>query len=360
VVQGLLPHSVVRREVRRFLACARDGHGDASEIVDDHAVPRASRAARVFMALAYAAVDLRPAAIRRFSRLAEHPEDGGSRTVLARLVGADVRDRINFQPRPGRRRARVFDVFPFNDELDLLDLRLHEMAEWVDLFVVVESRLTFTGRPKPLHFQQSAGRYAAYADKIRHIVVEDYPDHIDSAWAREFYQRDMGLAALKGRCLEEDLVLISDVDEIVARSALEGFDGEFASLRMEQHRYFLNYRRRLARHEQTGLTSVWRARYLKDLGLSYARHGLPRLRGRPRIFDAGWHFTSISDAAGLVEKMQNSSHQEFNRFDRPHFESLLAMIRNGADEPGWSRVELDESFPAYIREHRAELARLLL
>ncbi len=170
----------------------------------------------------------------------------------------------------------------------------------------------------------------------------------------------MALKALNGVCAPDDLILVTDVDEIVSRAAVEGFDGEFATLKMEQSRFFLNYRRVLPRERQLGLTSIWKASYLPTVGLSYARTVLPSMPGRPKLFDAGWHFSSALSAEGAGEKMKDVSHQQYASLDRAHFEQLFAQIRNGQPEPGWARVEIDESFPAYVREHQAEFKRLLL
>lgn len=53
---------------------------------------------------------------------------------------------------------RAYDCFIFWKELDLLDLRLHELADAVDYFVLAEATHTFSGHPKPLHFAQHRGK----------------------------------------------------------------------------------------------------------------------------------------------------------------------------------------------------------
>jgi hypothetical protein len=290
-VRGLLPSLSDAREIGRFVRCVGDG-GPSGEVLGADGEARAGGATLGFMALAYMAAGRPSAAIKRFGRLARHPEDAGSRLALSRCVSREALARIGlrYASTPG---GRIFDVFPFHNEVEMLDLRLREMGDWVDRFVIVESTLSFTGRAKPLTFQENRARYAAFADKIVHVVVDDFPSFVMHAWAREFWQRDMGLRALSGLCAPDDLVLISDVDEIVDRRAVEAFAGEFAALKMEQSRYFLNYRRVLPRGEQLGLTSIWRGRYLQTMGLSYARTALNFLPGRPKMLDAGWHFSSI-------------------------------------------------------------------
>ena len=67
--------------------------------------------------------------------------------------------------------VRVFDLFLFSFELDVLEMRLYELNATVDAFVVVESPWTLRGAPKPLVYQRYASRFAAFASKIVHVVV---------------------------------------------------------------------------------------------------------------------------------------------------------------------------------------------
>ena len=106
----------------------------------------------------------------------------------------------------------IHDCVMIRDELDMFQLRLEEMAGYDVRHVVVESRVTHQGVPKPLHFTENQGRFKPWADRIVHIVAEDLPDAEDP-WVREHAQRDRALAALADAD-PRDLVLISDVDEI--------------------------------------------------------------------------------------------------------------------------------------------------
>ena len=68
----------------------------------------------------------------------------------------------------------VWDAVPINSELDILDARIHELNEVVDHFVVVEAPYTFSGKRKPLYFNENKERFAEFAHKIKHIIVEDF------------------------------------------------------------------------------------------------------------------------------------------------------------------------------------------
>jgi hypothetical protein len=60
----------------------------------------------------------------------------------------------------GFSRVRVVDCFMFNNELDMLELRLLNHDQFADLIIIVESPTTHSGFSKPLVFQQARGQQA--------------------------------------------------------------------------------------------------------------------------------------------------------------------------------------------------------
>ena len=312
-------------------------------------------------ALAWGAAGRLEAAIDALGGITEaYPRQSEFRPLLQRVVGEDMLRRrpLTFAP-PGPVR-RVFDVFPFNNELRMLKLKLNTMTDWVDGFVIVEARQTFTGAPKPLVFEQNKEQFAEFASKIIHVVVDAFPPYVRHAWAREYHQRDMGVAGLDGRVSEDDLVIISDTDEIVSPAAVQGFDGEFARLGMERLRYFMNYRQALPRSDLKDYASLWRARYLGGVGLSTARDTLRFDKTAPRLSPSGWHFTSIGDASAVRYKMDSTSHQEHAGVPVDAIGQMLERIRAGEHDAGWERVKLNWRFPAYLLDHSDEFEDVLL
>ena len=110
---------------------------------------------------------------------------------------------------------KLYDCFTFYNELDLLELRLAELYDTVDHFVIVESNQTFTNRPKPFLFEENRERYARWLDKIIHIKVEDMPGS-DNPWDNETHQRNSIMRGLADADAN-DIVFISDVDEVLRR-----------------------------------------------------------------------------------------------------------------------------------------------
>ena len=83
----------------------------------------------------------------------------------------------------------IYDCFSFYNELELLELRLHELKDVVDKFVLVEATRKHSNQPKSLCFLENRDRFAQFADKIIHIVVDDAPA-TDRPFAIERFQRN--------------------------------------------------------------------------------------------------------------------------------------------------------------------------
>jgi beta-1,4-mannosyl-glycoprotein beta-1,4-N-acetylglucosaminyltransferase len=47
---------------------------------------------------------------------------------------------------------KIFDCFTFNDELEILDIRLNTLNKFVDKFIIVESAINHQGKSKKINF----------------------------------------------------------------------------------------------------------------------------------------------------------------------------------------------------------------
>jgi hypothetical protein len=197
----------------------------------------------------------------------------------------------------------VTDAFLFSNDLDMLELRLEILDAVVDRFVLVESTVTFSGQPKPLHFAEHRGRFDAWSDRITHVVVDDTPDSGHDRWARERHQRDQlqrGLPVGRG----DDVVLISDVDEIpdpdkVAERRL----GRYEQLDLQCH---LNCVQDEEPHYGTA------ARLWFEVAALGAQRARERRFSLPVVTHGGWHFSSVLPPEQIHEKLAAFSHAEYD------------------------------------------------
>ena len=63
-------------------------------------------------------------------------------------------------------KQKLFDVFLFLNELDLLELRLKTLFNVVDYFIITEINETFSGKPKSLIFEKHKKRFKEFEKKI--------------------------------------------------------------------------------------------------------------------------------------------------------------------------------------------------
>ena len=304
--------------------------------------------------------------IRELARLAsEAGKYHGVTAPLAKAIGAHVLSTHDTRFRQVQGRPRVFNLMPFSNELTLLKLRMAEMADWVDHFVLVEAARTFTGLEKPLQFEAAKAEFAEFLPKILHVRVPEFPDYLAGAWARDYYQRDMAVTALAGLWGPDDVVILTDADEIIRPSALEAFEGELMGLTTTNHKFFFNY----TAVQPGGLlmrrsSTICRARVLREFGSSYIRFYLTWFRKDwNAIPDAGWHFSFMNTARLIARKFESYAHSEALEAgwsNDAKVAGVLADVRSGRFEDGWQRQDLDDSFPAYVRQNREALAEFIL
>lgn len=61
---------------------------------------------------------------------------------------------------------RILDVILFNTELDYLEIRLNELYDTTDIFYIIESNKTFSGKSKSLVFKENMNKFNKFLDKI--------------------------------------------------------------------------------------------------------------------------------------------------------------------------------------------------
>jgi hypothetical protein len=333
------------------------GRADQRDAMDGDQPCKRNRDLRLCMALGFLAAGRRGLAVARLGRIADRfKRDWESRLILARTIGEEVLADLKLRYRQDSRRL-VVDLFPFNNERELLKIKLAEESPWVDYFVLVESNQTFTGMEKPFYFDQWKDEFASYADKIIHVKVDSMPEWVDTPWAREFYQRDMALTGVADLLGVDDLLLSTDADEVVDGRCLERFAGEYAAMLMHTFRFYLNYHSAKGT-QYTGV--MFRAKYLQKFSLSCARAFLRSSKYTQVLDDCGWHFTSVGDAAGIANKIRSFAHQEYAHLDEEHFERILEKLRKGRGQEDWEFWPVDERLPAWMRENQSELAHMIL
>jgi beta-1,4-mannosyl-glycoprotein beta-1,4-N-acetylglucosaminyltransferase len=66
---------------------------------------------------------------------------------------------------------KIYDCFIFFNELDIIGVRLNELNDVGNYFVLVEAT-TVSGKPKELYFQKNKDIYKKFENKIIYIITD--------------------------------------------------------------------------------------------------------------------------------------------------------------------------------------------
>jgi beta-1,4-mannosyl-glycoprotein beta-1,4-N-acetylglucosaminyltransferase len=285
----------------------------------------------------------------------------------------------------------IYDCFGFFNELELLELRLHELGSVVDKFVLVEATKTHSNKPKPLCYQENRSKFSEFQDKIIHVIVNDLPDSQD-AFLLDNYQRkciERGLV----NCRPDDWILISDLDEIPRAAVVDKLSREIPfhdnflanavhgalSSKLTQKIF---HRRGLRRQLRKNHPYIWRFEQQQYVHFLNARTptislGTRMLRyrdftcaeemrysGYKTVKDAGWHFTWMGGVDRIRLKLAAYAHQDLNQPQYNNPEVIADHLNRGlimwADqEEPLEFVALDDSFPQYLRQRPEKFSHLL-
>lgn len=278
--------------------------------------------------------------------------------------------------------ARVFDCTTYFNEDRLFELRLETLKDVVDVFVVVEATRTFTGRPKPIRFDPA--RYGGFADRIRHVIVDDLVADREQAWENEFRQRNAIVRGLVD-AVGDDRVIVADIDEIPHPEAVRRYRPFFLIGTFEQAFYSYLLNNLAVRADDPSRPRIWprtkitTARHLRGFfGNRPQRVRIFRKRRTPaglwwwarrklleqRLRPGGWHFAWAMTPEEMIVKIESYAHTETDREELKSVEAIEAAMRAGRDILGkgerFRLVPIDESFPAPLREHPERWADLIL
>lgn len=247
---------------------------------------------------------------------------------------------------------KIYDCFTYFNEEEILKIRLNELNNYVDFFVIIEGNKTFIGEDKPFYLDNIGSWLKSFEHKIiKHKV--HFPDNLDSPWDREWFQRN-SIKDLISLFEDNDIIIISDVDEIVRPSVVRRLFKYTLPVLLDNYQYFWNFHWRAPDHCNNGGRPVAMSRnnlydYLPN-DLRCKKSGI-QLQVIP---EAGWHFSYFLNKDDIVKKIESFSHTEYNKQEFKLEKNILNRIENGVDPFDrfpLKHYEIDETYPEYIRNN---------
>ena len=249
---------------------------------------------------------------------------------------------------------KIFDCFMYFDEEQVLDLRLNVLYQNVDYFVIVESIYNHKGEKRNLLFNSQ--KFEKFNDKIIYLVYDKIPQlvepiketdneiekdgkYIMNALYRENAQRDFILEGLKN-AKKDDLILISDVDEIPKLSSINLNQIKNEIILFKQDMFYYKYNLSLPNFKWTGTKAVKRKnlvspqwlRNVKDRKYPFYRIDTffsdKKYIDIKIINDGGWHFSNIKSPEMIEHKLRSYlHHREFDQVSLS-IEEINELVKN--------------------------------
>lgn len=265
-----------------------------------------------------------------------------------------------------------------NNEMDWLEIRLDTMAEHVDYFVIVESKVTFTGMEKSLVVKDSWQRFEKWHKKIIYHVLENPPVDAKRTWDLEDFQRNgmfgQAVVGLEGerRARKGDIIIVADVDEIIRPAALLVLRNcdvpRRVTLRSRFYYYGFQWLHRgeeWAHPQATTYQGPGNTVLPADLRNGEGGNRIVAWWDKADLWNAGWHCSScFKTVEDMLNKMASFSHTALNQEVFRARMRIVDRVRKGKDlwdREGevYERIEGNSDIPELVKRERERFGYLL-
>jgi beta-1,4-mannosyl-glycoprotein beta-1,4-N-acetylglucosaminyltransferase len=287
----------------------------------------------------------------------------------------------------------VFDTTLFSQDFKTLEIRLEELWDVVDYFLVCESNFAFSGTPKPYFLADSISTFEKYKSKLILIRFARKVPHVNP-WMNEMLQRQEITKYLRRfKLSKSDLIMHSDCDEIPRKeTVLLATSQEKVNFLLEfrNYTYYLNLRNgvyargRIIRADKfKSVQDLRRDIFLHNLA-SQRRYWLPIIRTpeywtnkskfltipqfvfkAPKlqlIRDAGWHFNNLLTPEEILNKVKWSAHQDLNTPDIANIDHITDSINSKKElyrGTNFQIEEVEEFMPEYVLNNLTKFQSLI-
>jgi len=259
---------------------------------------------------------------------------------------------------------KIFDCFTFFNELDLLEIRLNELNDVVDYFVVVEGTKTFQNNPKPNYYLENIDRFKKFASKIIRVEIPEN-EFTNDAWDNEKMSRNniiKGLHIAK----EDDIIIISALDEIPKNESILQITTQESNfpvcVNTRMFYFYLNTQYSLENFN--GEWSVnWRGPYVTTYNLLNKDNPYNFINERKCVplVGEGWHYSFLGDASNAYKKTHSYSHSENNHISEEEYNIRRNNLEDvfGRHDVKFDSIIENKCMPKYVQDNLEKFSKYI-
>ncbi len=253
---------------------------------------------------------------------------------------------------------KLIDCITFFDNKLMFDLRFNILKDYVDFFVVCESKYDHRNNPKKLNFDLKF----LENNKVKYFILDKPFPNKNDIWNNQAIQREFLLNNLGSFVEENDYIFFSDPDEIPDPKLFTNFHLEKKYGIFFQNCF--NFKFNLYNPYETPWegTRVSKKKNLKSIdfmrqkvkskNLKYNFLRFDKEKNIEIFKDGGWHFNNIMEPELISLKLKTFAHSEFSEKKFSDVDIIRSKIDRKIDlfERGhqYKKIEFDDSFPKYL------------
>ncbi len=228
---------------------------------------------------------------------------------------------------------QIYELIFLYDELDILDLRLHELDDVVDKVIIVEYPFDFSRKSRKMYYNENKERFKKFEHKIIHIIDDNPYDSkelietngnngLGLMWNRK---NSKLLIEPLSNCVDDDFVVVFDGDAFMCRESFDKLDiTKPNTISMKWYLYWFNCCIK-------DMTFDWSCAVpyslIKETGSIGGLIG-QKIEDVHRLVDVGYHFAKCGGVERVSENIKGYPHQDYNVSEFTDKEKIKERIDN--------------------------------
>jgi beta-1,4-mannosyl-glycoprotein beta-1,4-N-acetylglucosaminyltransferase len=266
--------------------------------------------------------------------------------------------------------TKIIDCITFFDNNFMFELRYNVLKNYVDYFVVCESKFDHRGNPKKVNFIRK-NEYDF--TKIKYFLLEEAFPKNTNIWENQAIQREFLLESTNF-AEPEDYIFFSDPDEIPNPEILINFElkKKYGIFMQKCFNYkfnlFNSYESpwegsRVSKKKNLKSINFMRQK-IKSKNLNYNFLRIDKEKNIQMFNAGGWHFNNILDPQEISLKLKTFAHSEFSseEFSSPNvikekIEKKIDLFNRGHN---YKKIEINETFPKYFLNNLEKYKKFII
>ena len=264
---------------------------------------------------------------------------------------------------------KIFDCITFFRENFITNLRFEILYNYVDYFVICESKYDHRGKIKKFNFILKNKKFKKKIIYLKH--TNKFPTN--HRWHTQAIQRDYILKGINF-AKPDDIVMFSDPDEIPNPKVIKKLklDNNYAIFMQKSFCYKFNLFNpyespwegtRAAKFKNLNSIDFMRQKILKK-NLKKPFWKIQINKNIDIIKNGGWHFNSLLTANEISIKLKTFAHKEFSSSKYSNLNIIKKNINAKKDlfNRGWKykKISFNNGFPKFLLKNKNKFKKWII